>query len=121
VYDLVAEAIAEATGDEGEETAKPQESAETPDLDDFVGAYSQQPWGGETAVVRWKGGLAMLSLPTDNPVRALTRIRHEEGDVFRRVRADDELGEAIVFERGADGRVTGYRQHGNLSARMRRQ
>jgi CubicO group peptidase (beta-lactamase class C family) len=127
VYDLVAEAITEATADDDGKTAKAspqggqdsQEAVETPDLDNFVGAYSQQPWGGETAVVRWKGGLAMLNLPTDNPLRALTRIRHQEGDVFRRVRPDDELGEAIVFERGADGRVTGYRRHGNLSPRIR--
>lgn len=61
----------------------------------------------------------MLSLPTDNPLRALTRIRHEEGDVLRRVRSNDELGEAIVFERDAEGRVTGYRQHGTLSPRLR--
>ena len=38
-----------------------------PDLSDYIGAYSGMPWGGETAVVRWEGGLALLPLPTSDP------------------------------------------------------
>ncbi|HSM61383.1 MAG TPA: serine hydrolase, partial [Longimicrobiales bacterium] len=141
IYDLVGEAIREAasedddvaTADGPEDAARgaapgpasrtpgataPQER-EAPDLTPYLGTYSAQPWGGESAVVRWKGGLALLGLPTDNPVRALTKLKHEEGDVFRRVRPDGEPGEEVVFERDASGRVTGYRVHGNLSPRVR--
>ncbi|HKJ02233.1 MAG TPA: serine hydrolase, partial [Longimicrobiales bacterium] len=122
MYDLVAEAVRGATKKESAEAAA---SAMAPvpaagsDLTPYVGRYSQQPWGGETAAIRWKGGLAFLSLPTDNPLQAITRLKHVEGDVFRRVRSDEELGEEIVFERDASGRVTGFRQFGNLSARIR--
>jgi hypothetical protein len=70
-------------------------------------------------VVRWKGGLALLSLPTSDPLDGLRRLEHDEGDVFYRVRDDGERGEDVVFERGPDGEVTGYRVHGNLSPRIR--
>ncbi len=123
MYDLVAEAVRAATktAEEGEPTGEEEQKdpATAPDLTPYLGTYSGQPWGGESAAVRWKGALAIMSLPTDNPLQALTRLKHEAGDTFRRVRSDGELGEAIVFERGAEGRVTGYRQHGNLSPRVR--
>jgi len=121
MYDLMSEAIKEATRENGEgaeDEARDQEEA-PPDLTPYLGAYSQQPWGGETAAIRWKGGLALMGLPTDTPVRAITRLKHVEGDVFRRIRSDDELGETIRFERDAQGRVTGFRQHGQFSVRVR--
>ncbi|MGH7483332.1 MAG: serine hydrolase [Longimicrobiales bacterium] len=129
MYDLVAPAVRAAVeaSDEGDEPVAGDDAAAdgatgpraSVDLDDYVGTYSDQPWGGETAIVRWQDGLAMLGLPTESPRRALRELRHIEGDTFRRVRTDDELGEAIIFERDASGRVTGYRQHGNLSPRVR--
>lgn len=130
MYDLVAEAIRGASG-KGD-AAKPAtadaaggtsaDEASAPDLTPYLGTYSQQPWGGESAAIRWKGGLALMSLPTSNPTRAITRLKHVEGDTFLHAfegRAPDDPGEEIVFERDAQGRVTGYRQFGNLSPRIR--
>jgi CubicO group peptidase (beta-lactamase class C family) len=123
IYDLVAEAVRDAAkksdGPEGGEPPGPSKAAAGPDLGPFLGTYSGQPWGGETAAIRWKGGLALMSLPSETPLRAITRLRHVEGDTFRRIRSDDDLGEAVVFERDGSGRVTGFRQHGNLSPRTR--
>lgn len=127
MYDLVAPAVRAAAKRQDSATVAAASSsrsagsngaADRVDLDDYLGRYDGQPWGGETAVVRWEGGLALLNLPTDNPRRALAKLRHVEGDTFRRVRSDDELAEAIVFERDAAGRVSGFRQHGNLSRRL---
>lgn len=126
MYDLVAPAIrASSKANDGAtaDAATTQDSArETTDtsvqLRDYVGTYSAQPWGGETAIVVWQGGLAMLGLPANQPSRALNKLKHMAGDTFRRIRSDEELGEEIVFERDASGRVTGYRQHGNLSPRV---
>lgn len=112
IYDLTREALAEASGTE-------EEPRKAPDLSPYVGTYSSQPWGQETAVVVWKGDLALLSLPTDDPLEALTRLKHDEGDVFHRVRDDGERGEDLVFERNGAGEVTGFRRHGNLSPRVR--
>jgi CubicO group peptidase (beta-lactamase class C family) len=124
MYDLVAPAIRAAAARKADTAAAARaagDSAAAPAvaLSDYVGTYSRQPWGGEAAIVRWEGSIAMLGLPNAAPRRGLTRLKHVEGDTFRRIRSDDELGEEIIFERDASGAVTGYRQHGNLSRRIR--
>ena len=74
-----------------------------------------------TALTSISSGIRCSSPPRrpDNPLRAITRLKWVEGDTFRRVRDDEEPGEDIVFERDPSGRVTGYRQFGNLSPRVR--
>ena len=88
------------------------------EIDRFTGTYSLSPWGGEVEVLRWEDGLAMVALPTDNPVEALSRLKHIEGATFRRIRDDDELGETVVFEMDPEGTVTGLRQHSNVYPRL---
>ncbi len=129
VYDLVADAIKSATDDEtttttasaGGTAVAGDGGAQDIDLTPFLGTYSDQPWGSETAVVKWKGGLSFLGLPTENPARSVnnSRLRHDHDDVFYRVRSDGERGEDVVFERDATGAVTGYRVFGNFSPRVR--
>ncbi len=92
-------------------------SAQAPDLDRFTGRYDAS-FGGEIAVLRWKGGLAMLGLPTDDPLDSLTRLRHQAGTTFRRVRDDGELGERIVFETDERGRVTRLVRFSNYYPRI---
>ena len=36
-------------------------------LEEFVGHYSEQPWGSEAVIEPWAGGLVLLGLPTDKP------------------------------------------------------
>lgn len=115
IHRLVAPALEQAVedGDRPTATDEPEDTATAPDLEKYLGLYTVFPWGGELAVVRWKGGLAYLDLPTSDPVRALTKLRHVEGNTFRRVRDDDELGERIVFETDAAGEVTAILQFEN--------
>ena len=122
MYDLVADALVSArkardSDDTAEDSAEAR--ADTLALDDYLGTYDVQPWGGEAAAVRWKGGLAMLYLPTGDPAESLTRLRHVEGDTFRRIRDDDDLGETITFLRDDRGRVVAYRQFENVYRRVR--
>lgn len=123
IYDLVAEAIKSAAKPAakaaGEAPATEAPAGDAPDLAPYVGTYSAQPWGSETAVVVWKGNLALLSLPTTNPLRALTRLKHDAGDVFYRVRDDGERGEDVIFHRDGTGGVTHYTVHGNRYPRVR--
>jgi CubicO group peptidase (beta-lactamase class C family) len=104
MYGLLAPALKEAKG--GREPDGTRVAGNPVDLDRYVGTYDAFPWGGETAVVRWKDGLATLSLPTGNPVRALTRLEHVEGHTFRRIRDDDQPGETLRFEVDGHGRAT---------------
>lgn len=113
LHEIVAPAVAFAT----DTTRKPV--TPDPSLRRYLGSYDDAPWGGETAVVEWEGGLALLGLPSTNPVRDLAKLRKVEGEhTFRRVRKDGSLAEPIVFEIGPDGRAIRYWQHNNPSPRL---
>ena len=122
IYALVVEAIRAADGEadaDGQPAEHPHDAQEGPALEPYLGTYDSQPWGGETAVVQWKGGLATLTLPTDNPAQALSQMRHDEGDVFYRVRPDGTRGEDVIFQRDENGVVVSFTRHGNYSRRIR--
>ena len=62
------------------------------------------------------GDLHVLPLPTNDPLEALTRLRHIEDGTFRRVRDNDDLGEEFVFEELPDGTMRMWRNE-NYSVR----
>jgi hypothetical protein len=71
-------------------------------------------------VLPWEDGLAILGLPTDNPIGdALIKLKPAGEHRFRRIRADGSLGEDVVFEMGADGRPARMLQHSNYAVRAR--
>jgi len=114
LYDIVAPHVAAAAKDK---EAKPK--MPDPSLSVYVGSYSSAFSGTETAVVLWEDGLAMLPLPTTDPVAALAKTRKIGDHTFRRVRKDEVLGETITFEMGPDGRALRYVQHSNPYERRR--
>ncbi|MDC6350910.1 serine hydrolase [Zeaxanthinibacter sp. PT1] len=95
------------------------ETGEVKDLSEYTGYYDTQPWGSEAYIGSMNGQLVELYLPTDDPSEAMTFYKHIEGDTFRRVRDDDELGETLVFERDAEGRVTRLKNHDNYAAKVK--
>ncbi|NNF35100.1 MAG: hypothetical protein HKN68_13380, partial [Saprospiraceae bacterium] len=94
------------------------DSVEVTDFSDYEGYYSSQPWWGESYVSTWEDKLVILSLPTDNPGNSMTFFKYIEGDTFRRIRKDDELGEAMIFHRDENGKVVKVSSHGNYSMKM---
>jgi CubicO group peptidase (beta-lactamase class C family) len=111
MYDIVSPAILAAKKDTASK-AKPQD----PTLVIYAGTY-EGTFGGETAVLQWDGSLASISLPTDDPMRALSKWRKTGEHTFRRVRPDGELGETMRFELGADGKAAAYWVFSNRYAR----
>ena len=111
MYDIVAPSIRAATKDD--DKPKPTD----PSLSRYVGTYSSG-FGGEFAVVGWEDGLGLLALPTMEPVRNLVKLKKMGDDRFRRVRKDENLGDEIVFEMGADGKPTRFRMHSNYYPRV---
>jgi CubicO group peptidase (beta-lactamase class C family) len=96
--------ILEAGGaPENDESESPATDVE---LDDFVGSYNLSPWDGEEMVFRWKDGLAMVTLPTMDPVKRIVRLKHIGGDRFHTIRSDEEAGHEVVFRRDETGRIT---------------
>lgn len=88
-------------------------------LEDYTGFYDQQPWASESYIGTWNGKLVSLSLPSDNPARAMTLYRHIEGDTFKRVKDNGDLGETLVFERDTNGMVIRSKSHQNYSDKMK--
>jgi CubicO group peptidase (beta-lactamase class C family) len=111
-FDIVAPALRKAAKESGGDPATGELAAE---LERFTGTY-QRPLGGESAVLIWQGDLHVLSLPTDNPLNSLTRLRHIEDGTFRRVRDNDDLGEEFIFEEMPDGSMRMWRND-NYSVR----
>ena len=60
----------------------------------------------------------MMRLPTSSPTEAMSFYKHIEGDTFRRIRDDEELGETLEFERKETGEITRYKSHGNYSKKL---
>ena len=90
----------------------------TVNLQDYVGHYDQRPWGSEEYIGTWEGKLVMLNLPTADPAKGMTFYKHIDGDTFKRIRDDESLGETVVFQRDAQGKVISYSQHNNFTRRM---
>ena len=88
------------------------------DFSEYEGYYNSQPWWGETYISTWEDKIVELSLPTNNPGNSMTFYKHIEGDTFRRIRRDKELGEALIFYRDENGKVTKVSSHGNFSMKM---
>ena len=115
-FDIVAPALRKAAGKpNGDTTADgvPASSeggatAVRETLMRFTGTY-QRPLGGESAVLMREGDLHVLSLPTDDPLDSLTRLRHIEDGTFRRVRDNGDPGEEFIFEEMPDGRMLMWR------------
>jgi CubicO group peptidase (beta-lactamase class C family) len=87
-------------------------------LQEYSGYYNTMPWGSELIVSSWYGKLALLYLPAESPADAMTLFKHIEGDIFRRVRDDGELGETMEFERNGSGQITKFKHHGNYYSKM---
>ncbi|HET9532601.1 MAG TPA: serine hydrolase [Blastocatellia bacterium] len=107
VYEIVAPAVKAAAKPGTSEPSKQKE-----ELARYAGTY-ESGFAGEIAIVEWEDGLAALSLPTMDPVRGLMKLRKVGEHTFRRIRKDESLGEALVFEMGADGRAARIIWHSN--------
>lgn len=88
------------------------------DLTAYIGYYNTMPWMSEMYLTSWYGKLVTIGFPTDSPADAMTLFKHIEGDTFRRVRDDGELGETMEFERNDSGQITRFKHHGNDYSRM---
>ena len=112
IFQFVSPAILAASEKSGE--AEKQD----PTLAKFVGRYDR-PLGGETHVFIKDGQLVLMSLPSDSPSSSLTKLKHIDNNVFRRVREDKELAEAVIFELDRDGNVSRLIRNSQYYIRVR--
>lgn len=93
--------------------AEDSNGGEPVDFDAYTGSYDLHPWDGEVLVFPWEDGLAVVDLPTMEPLDNLVRLQHIEGDTFRTIRSDDELGHEVLFQRDRTGAVSQMVSHSN--------
>jgi CubicO group peptidase (beta-lactamase class C family) len=67
----------------------------------------------EVYISQWEGKLALLNLPSKSPADSMTLYKHIEGDTFRRIRSNEELGEKLLFERDLNGMIVRMKIHEN--------
>jgi hypothetical protein len=102
------------------DTSAQQAEPADAELDIYTGTYSAAPWGGEMAVLVWEGNLAIISLPTEDPLESMIELKKTGEHTFRRVRSDETLGEEIRFDIGPDGKASRMWRHSNYDLRVER-
>lgn len=110
LIEIVGSALESIHANPGGGTRRPAALAE------YEGLY-ESTWG-ETVILRWDDGIVAVGVPTDNPMGAMRKLRRVDGDTFRRVRDDGELGEAYIFHREG-GAIDRLSVHGNYSRKVR--
>jgi CubicO group peptidase (beta-lactamase class C family) len=83
-------------------------------LEDYAGLYSAQPFGSESVVLPWAGGLVQLSLPSTDPATQMSFLKPKGGDIFKRIRADGTEAEEFKFVRDDSGKVIRFIHYSNL-------
>jgi CubicO group peptidase (beta-lactamase class C family) len=107
-YEIMAPALKSPTVDE-----KP------PQWIEYTGYYTADESWSEAEVVEWDGSLAVMWVPSGNPdpVGSLTRLERVEGNVFRQVGKDGELGKHYVFSTDDAGNIVAMRFNNNILRR----
>ncbi|MEN1728694.1 MAG: serine hydrolase [Pseudomonadota bacterium] len=82
----------------------------------YAGVYGSI-WG-QTLVVPWEDGLAVVALETSSPAQAMETLRHVEDHTFRRVRSDGSLGETVRFEVDDSGVAQRLNRHSIFEERV---
>jgi CubicO group peptidase (beta-lactamase class C family) len=83
------------------------------DLTRYEGAYGRDRTANDVYVAPYGNELMVIDLFATAPASDITRLRHVQGHVFRRVRDNDTLAEEVRFDVAADGRATRLWWHSN--------
>ena len=79
---------------------------------EFEGKYISQPWSSETYVQSWGENIALVSLPANEPYISL--YKHIEGDVFKKILSNDDLGQELEIFKDDENNVIAYKTHQNI-------
>jgi CubicO group peptidase (beta-lactamase class C family) len=86
----------------------------------YTGYYTGVRSWSEAEVLEWEGSLAVMWIPTGDPVGSLVKLQRVEGNVFREVKGDGTLGKHYAFKAAPDGNIVRMKFNNNLLERMAR-
>ncbi len=87
------------------------------DFSEYQGFYDYQPWGDEVYIMQWGDQLISFALDSDNPIGAMSRFNHLDGDRFIRIRSDGGEADVMTFRRNEMGHVIGYKDQSDYIAK----
>ena len=87
-------------------------------LNDYSGYYNMNPWNSLMYVSTWGNDLVMLQLPENSPKYGMQFLKHIKGDTFRFIKKNGELGDEIVFQKDAKGKVFRFFEGGNYKNKV---
>jgi CubicO group peptidase (beta-lactamase class C family) len=102
-YEIMAPALIEAANDEEGQSA----------WERYTGYYTADESWSEAEVLEWEDSLALMWVPTPNPLGSLVRLKRVQGDVFRQVNDNGELGKHYVFKADSAGNIVSMRFNNN--------
>jgi CubicO group peptidase (beta-lactamase class C family) len=79
----------------------------------YIGYYTADNAWSDAEVFQWNDSLAMMWVPTEDPLNSITMLARIEGNIFRQVGNNSELGKHYIFGTDADGEVTMMRFNNN--------
>ena len=103
-HEILAPALKATAGQEDE----PDKWAE------YTGYYTADESWSAAEVLEWEGALAVMWVPTGDPVGSLVRLQQVDGDLFRQVKGDGSLGKHYAFKADAAGNIVGMKFNDNL-------
>jgi CubicO group peptidase (beta-lactamase class C family) len=109
-YEIMARALNAASGEE-------QGASE---WTKYTGYYTGERTWSDAEVVEWDGSLAVMWIPTADPVGSLAKLRRVEGNVFRQVKSDGALGKHYAFKADPEGNIVSMKFNNNLLAKTGR-
>jgi hypothetical protein len=80
----------------------------------YTGFYTADETWSAAEVLPWEGSLAVMWVPTGNPVGSLVQLRRVESNVFRQQRGDGTLGKHYMFKADPTGDIVRMRFNNNL-------
>ena len=90
--------------------------------EEYIGFYTSADTWSDAEVLSWEDGLAVMWVPggNPNPLGSLARLTRIDGEVFRQLEADGELGKHYIFHRDQDGNVVSFKFNNNVVVKTAR-
>ena len=86
----------------------------------YTGYYTEDDVWSDAEVLQWNDSLAMMWVPTEDPLNSVTMLTRIEGNVFRQVRNDGSLGKHYIFGADANGDIVSMKFNNNIYRRTAR-
>lgn len=79
----------------------------------YTGYYTGDNVWSDAEVFQWNDSLAMMWVPTEDPLNSISMLARIEGNIFRQVRNDGKLGKHYIFG-GNDADITSMKFNNNI-------